>query len=234
MDWRTRSKERRLCHAELEAWSVAPHLSSDQGCQMRTVIQLIRRDHHEIEALLGVLEEECVRFGRAERPDYELLHETTDCLRSLLDHFCWPREDLLIALVKNRKEWCDRTIANVLAERAVAASSLQALSDHLRDILNEQRVSRQSFCEAACKFLQHERRQIEGVEREFLPVALSVLTPSDWADVRARQEEEENSQVGRDLKKRLRTQRHWVLREAAADKNERSRRQESPIPEGKL
>lgn len=201
---------------------------------MRTVTRPIRCDHHEIELLLGVLEEQCTLFGRGERPDYELLSETIDCLRSLLDHFCYPREDLLISLIKHRNESCDRAIANVLAERVVAASSLQALSDYLRDVLNEQRVSRQSFCEAASAFVQHQRRQIEVVARELVPVALSFLTPSDWADIRTRQEKENSSLVARDLKKRLRAQRHWVLRAALADKNERSRREEPPAPEGEF
>lgn len=202
---------------------------------MRTIIQSMRRDHRQIEELLRVLGQECDLFRRAERPDYDLLCETVDCFRSLLNEYYYPREDFMFSLTKNRNERCARAIDNVLVERAIAALSLQALSERLRDILTEQRVSRQAFDEAARSFIQHERRQIEIEERQFFPVAFSVLTPADWADIHTREKKENESQNARHLKKRLRAQRRWIIREALADQRERSRRGESHgSPEAKI
>lgn len=43
---------------------------------MSTIIQLLHRDHRDVERLLGVLEHECDAFYRAERLDYQLLGGT--------------------------------------------------------------------------------------------------------------------------------------------------------------
>jgi hypothetical protein len=45
-----------------------------------------------------------------------------------------------------------------------------------QEILNEQRVSRQTFKDAAHAFILHERRQIEIEEQNFFPMAQSALT----------------------------------------------------------
>jgi hemerythrin-like domain-containing protein len=155
---------------------------------MRAIIQSLRRDHSEIEQVLRVLEQECDRFRRAERPDYDLLRE---------------------------------------GERATVASSLQQLAGALGDILNEQRVLRQTFDDAACRFIQHERRQIEIEEGQLFPEALAVLTPADWADIHARLRDEKASPRAHQLEDQLRAQRGWIVREALANRAERSGRGEA-------
>ena len=153
---------------------------------MEAVIDSFHRDHRKINALLRVLECECDLFRRAERPDYELLSEIIYYFRLFLDQYYYPKEDLLFNLTRVRTTQCDSLIDNIADERAVAASSLQVLGDVLRDILNEQRVLRQTFNDAARSFIQHERRQIEIEERQLFPAVLSMLAPADWAHPRTK------------------------------------------------
>ncbi|WP_148043149.1 hypothetical protein [Methylocystis hirsuta] len=148
--------------------------------------------------------------------------ETVEYFRLLLSEYCSQREDFLFALIKSRGKAYAGAIDDVLAERAMAASGLQVLSERRQEILNEQRVSRQDFDEAARSFMQHERRKIEIEERQIFPLACSVLVPAGWADILAREKSESESQNVRQLKKRPRAQRRWVAREALAGQTERS------------
>jgi hemerythrin-like domain-containing protein len=192
------------------------------------MIQSLRRDHGEIEQVLRVLEQECDKFRRAERPDYDLLREVIDYLQSFLDKYYHPKEDLMLNLLaRTGSVTCARILDDIAGERATAASNLQQLTGALGDILNEQRVLRQVFDDAACRFIQHERRQIEIEEGQLFPEALAVLTPADWADIHARLREEKASPRAHQLEEQLRAQRGWIVREALANRAERSRRGEA-------
>jgi hemerythrin-like domain-containing protein len=190
---------------------------------MDAIIESFRRDHHEIEAVLRILECECDRFRQAERPDYELLSEIVEHFRAFLGQCYYPKEDLLFNLTRMRTHLCDGIIDDLANERAAAASSFQALGDALRDILNEQRVLRQTFDDAARGFIQHERRQMEVEERQLFPTVLSVLTPADWADLQTKLRDQNQALRTRGLEERLQAQRRWIKREALADQAERSR-----------
>ena len=113
-------------------------------------------------------------------------------------------------------------IDDIAAERARASSSLQALSEALREILNEQRVLRQTFDDAARSFIRHERRQIEMEGRRLFPIAQSALAPAERADLHAKLRDENMSLRTRQLKERLRDRRRWIIREEVADQAERS------------
>lgn len=129
-------------------------------------------------------------------------------------------------LARARNGTCAGIIDDIAAERALAASSLRDLDGTLQEILNEQRVSRQTFDDAACSFIRHEKRQIEIEEQQLFPAASPILTAADWADIHAKLRDEIVSLRTRRLKDRLRTQRHWIVREALADQAERSGRPE--------
>jgi hemerythrin-like domain-containing protein len=190
---------------------------------MDAIIESFRRDHREIEAVLRILECECDRFWQAKRPDYELLSEIVDYFRSFLDQCYYPKKDLLFNLTQTRTHVCDGIIDDLAKERAAAASSLEGLGEALRDILNEQRVLRQTFDDAAHSFIQHKRRQIEIEERQLFPTVLSVMAPTDWADLQTKLKDQNQALRTRGLEERLQAQRRWIKREALADQAERSR-----------
>jgi hemerythrin-like domain-containing protein len=192
------------------------------------MIQSLRRDHYEIEQILRVLERECDKFRRAERPDYDLLNNIIDYFQSFLDRYHHPKENFMFNLLaRTQSAACARILDDIAGERARAASSLQELARALGDILNEQRVLRQVFYDAACRFIQHERRQIEIEERQLFPEAFAVLTPADWADIHARLRDERASPRTHQLEERLRAQYGWIIREALADLAGRNGREEA-------
>jgi len=183
---------------------------------MEPIVDLLRRDHHEIEALLRVLEHECELFRRAERPDYGLLSELIDYFRSFLDQYHHPKQDRLFNLIRIRDAKCDRIIDEIQDERAAALSSLERLGDALRDILNEQRVPRQAFDDPARGFIQHERRQIE-IEEKLFVAASAVLATIDWADLYAEPSDQRGSLLARGLEDKLHARYRAIIREARAD-----------------
>lgn len=188
---------------------------------MRKMIGSLRRDHRDIEEILRVLEQECDVFGRPERPDYELVGEVIDYLGSFLEGYYHPKEDLLFNGVKKSNAPCAKIIADISAERAGAASSLQALGEALRQILNEQRVPRQAFEDSARTFILHQRRQIEMEEQKLFPIAESALVAAEWEDPDATLKDETMSLRTRLLKERLRDKHRWIVREELADQAER-------------
>jgi hemerythrin-like domain-containing protein len=190
------------------------------------MIQSLHRDHRDIEEILCALERECDVFRRAERPDYELLTEIIDYFRSFLDEYHHRKEDFIFNLTRTRNAEVAKTIDAILAERATAVASLERARDSLRDILNEQRVLRQEFDDAACNFMKHERRQIE-LEEQFLPLAFSHLTPAERAGFRRTSRLGNMAVRARRLKARLRAQHRWIVREELADQAGRRKNQDS-------
>ena len=116
---------------------------------------------------------------------------------------------------------CARVIDGIAAERAGAISSLQALGETLREILNEQRVQRQTFEDAARAFILHERRQIEMEERSLSPIAQSAFVPAKRVVLHAKLRDENMSLRTRQLKGRLRDKRRWIIREEVANQADR-------------
>lgn len=189
---------------------------------MHAAMRSLRSDHRHIEGVLRVLERECDLFRRAEQPDYALLVETVDYLRSFLAEYHDPKDDEIFNLTRARSPGCARIIEEIAAERTDATMDLQALGETLRDILNDQQISRQTFDDAARGFLRHERRQIEIEEQQLMPWASALLRPVDWAGLRSALMRETALPRSRRLRERLRDQRHWIVREALADQAERS------------
>jgi len=190
---------------------------------MNVVIESFRRDHREAEALLRALEGECDLFRQAERPDYELIGEIIAHFRSFLDEYYHPKEEMLFNLTRTQTGLCDSMIDRIADERAASASSLEALRDALGEILNEQRVLRQTFDDAARGFIQHERRRIEIEEQRLFPELLSVLGPAAWAELAAGLRDQRELPRRRGLEERLRARSLWISREALADQAERTR-----------
>jgi hemerythrin-like domain-containing protein len=112
---------------------------------------------------------------------------------------------------------CAGVIADITSERAGSTSSLQALDEALREILNEQCVPRQAFENAARGFILHARRQIELEEQNLFPLAESALVDAEWQGLRARLRDENLSLRTPQIKERLRDKRRWIVREESAD-----------------
>lgn len=125
-------------------------------------------------------------------------------------------------LARTRTPACANMLDDIAAERAAAASKLHDVEQILRDILNEQRVPRQTFDDAARSFIQHERRQIEIEERQLFPTALSSLTPADWAELRTELRRNSAARRVRQLKAKLQDQHRWIVGDALAEQAERS------------
>ncbi len=150
---------------------------------MSTIIQSLHRDHRDVERLLRVLAHECDVFYRAERPDYQLLGELIEHLDVFLHRYLLPRQDLLFKPVRRSDATCAKIVDEIVDKRTKASASLNALSNALQDILNEQCVSRQTFDDAARTFIRQARHQVELEEQRLFPIARSVLSTADSADL---------------------------------------------------
>ncbi len=66
------------------------------------IIELLSREHRNIERLLGVLERELELFERGERPDYEVVRAIISYFEVYPEVYHHPQEDLVFARLKTR------------------------------------------------------------------------------------------------------------------------------------
>jgi len=142
---------------------------------------------------------------------------------SFLHRYLLPRQDLLFKRVRRSDATCAKIVDKIVDKRTKTSASLKALSNALRDILNEQCVSRQTFDDVARTFIRQARDQVELEEQRLFPIARTVLSTEDWADLHLKLRDETLSLRNRNLKGRLRDDFRRIVREGAEDRAERSR-----------
>jgi hemerythrin-like domain-containing protein len=151
------------------------------GNLVPAIVQSIRRDHRNMEQLLGILEQELAIFRRGERPDFDILSGIVEYFRFHPDSCHRPKEALVLAALKEQAP--DRTLALLEGETEdrQAQASLEIFTGLIEDVINEQEVSREVVVAAAKDFAAHVKRLIRFAEGELLPAALQSLTSQAWA-----------------------------------------------------
>ena len=151
------------------------------GHLLPAIVQSIRRDHRNMEQLLGILEQELVIFRRGERPDFDILAGIVEYFRSCPDCCHQPKEALVLAALKEQAP--DRAPAPLEeeAECRQAQASLDHFAGLIENVINEKEVSREAVIAAAKDFAAHVERPIRFAEGELLPAALQSLTLQTWA-----------------------------------------------------
>ena len=69
---------------------------------MTYMIEVLRREHSNIESLLGVLERELSVFERGDRPDYEVMLAVINYFKDYPNSCHHPKEDLIVEKLKAR------------------------------------------------------------------------------------------------------------------------------------
>jgi hypothetical protein len=69
---------------------------------MTYMIEVLRREHYNIESLLRVLERELIVFERGDRPDYEVIRAVIIYFMDYPDSCHHPKEDLIVEKLKAR------------------------------------------------------------------------------------------------------------------------------------
>ena len=150
------------------------------------VIDVLRREHRNIEALLRVLERELDLFARGERPDYEVIHAVIAYFQVYPDACHHPLEDIVFEKLKLRDSAATTKIGDLAADHRRGAERLRRVAQAVENVLADRELLRQTVHDIVRDFIGQERRHMAREERDFFPAAVKSLQPQDWAEIAAR------------------------------------------------
>ena len=150
---------------------------------MTYMIEVLRREHSNIESLLGVLERELSMFERGDRPDYEVMLAVINYFKDYPDSCHHPKEDLIVEKLKARDPRKAEAIGDLEAEHREGAKRLRRVALAVERVLSDQDLPRQTVNDIIRDFIKRERQHMAMEERVVFPTALNALRPEDWADI---------------------------------------------------
>lgn len=146
-------------------------------------IEVLRHEHRKMTRLLDLLERQLVLLENGRMPDYELLTEIVDFLRTFPDLYHHPKEDLIIRAIGEQSREAEAELRLLEAEHEEGSRELQRFSRALIDMLMEPEARRDRFLSIARTFLDHERRHMAWEEGRFFELAETLLTDDDWSEI---------------------------------------------------
>jgi hemerythrin-like domain-containing protein len=147
------------------------------------IIELLSREHRNIETLLAVLERELEIFDRGGRPDYEVIRAIISYFELYPEVYHHPQEDLVFAKLKIRDPAAAAKIGNLAHEHQKGAERLRRVAQAVDSVLADREIPRQNVDNIVRDFIGHERRHIMMEDRDFFPAALKALEPQDWTEI---------------------------------------------------
>src|SRR5262245_10664820 len=149
------------------------------------IIDLLRREHCNVEKLLLVLENELKVFERGERPDYEVIRSVIAYFEVYPELYHHPQEDVVFKKLKARDPAAAAGVGDLAAEHRIGAERLRKVSQAIETVLADRIIPRQTVDDIISDFIVHERRHIAQEERDFFPAAIKALQPQDWTEIAA-------------------------------------------------
>ncbi|MBR0715980.1 hemerythrin domain-containing protein [Bradyrhizobium liaoningense] len=147
------------------------------------IVELLSREHRNIERLLTVLEHELDIFDRADRPDYEVIRAIIAYFEVYTGMYHHPQEDRVFAKLKLRDPAAAAKVGDLAQEHKKGAERLHRMAMAVDSVLAGREVLRQNVDTIIREFLEHERRHIAMEDRDFFPAAAKALQPHDWAEI---------------------------------------------------
>jgi len=147
------------------------------------IIELLSREHRNIEKLLFVLERELEIFDRGERPDYEVIRAVIGYFEVYSAVYHHPQEDAVFAKLKIRDPAAAARVGNLEVEHQKGADRLRHVAQAVDSVLADRELLRQTVDRIVRDFIAHERHHIMMEDRDFFPAALKALKPQDWEEI---------------------------------------------------
>jgi hemerythrin-like domain-containing protein len=153
---------------------------------MSRLIEILLKEHRNIEKLLRVLEQELDVFDRPESPDYEILQAVVEYFQDYPESYHHPKEDIVFEKLKLRDPSAVARIGDVEAEHQLEAKRLRRFAQAINDILAGREYPRQSFHNVVRDFIDHQRQHMHKEEQLLYPAAIKGLRAEDWAEIESR------------------------------------------------
>ena len=163
----------------LRHWAI----SSGEGAAV--IIDLLRREHRNIDLLLAILERELELFERGHRPDYEVIRAIISYFEVYPEVYHHPQEDLIFSRLKLRDPQAAASVGDLAREHAKGADRLHRFARAIDGVLADREILRQDVGHVIRDFIVSERHHMMMEERDFFPAAVKALTTQDWTEIAA-------------------------------------------------
>ena len=150
------------------------------------VLDMIRDEHLTMSRLLGLLERQIGLFEQGLKPDYELVKEILDYFLTFPDLCHHPKENLILAKLRQRAPELARRVGDLDGEHAALSSELHDFAHAVINLFLDVEMPRDHFARLARAFIERERKHMAEEQAVFLPTAQAGLTEEDWAEIAAR------------------------------------------------
>lgn len=194
---------------------------------MATIIDVLRREHRNIEKLLLILERELSVFDRGERPSYEVIRAVISYFEVYPDAYHHRQEDIVLRKLKARDPAAATHIGDLAAEHRDGAERLRRVARAVDGVLADREVPRRSVDEIIRDFIVEERHHIAMEEREFFPAAEKDLLPQDWAEIASTLIDPKDPLLSETVEERFDAVRRLILQLEEEAEAERGRAKET-------
>jgi hemerythrin-like domain-containing protein len=147
------------------------------------IIELLSREHRNLEKLLNVLEHELEIFDRGDRPDYEVIRAIVSYFEVYPELYHHPQEDLVFARLKKRDPAAATKVGDLAGEHKKGAKRLRQVAEMVDAVLADREMLRQTVGTIIRDFIEQERHHILMEDRYFFPAAIKALAPRDWKEI---------------------------------------------------
>ncbi|MBB4396647.1 hemerythrin domain-containing protein [Bradyrhizobium sp. ERR14] len=147
------------------------------------IIDLLLREHRNIDLLLAALQRELEIFEKGIRPDYEVIRAIISYFEVYPEVYHHPQEDLIFSKLKA----CDPDAAAIVGDLALehqeVVDRLHGFARAIDAILTDRELARQDVGNIIRDFIVRERRHMMWEERDFFPAALKALSAQEWTEI---------------------------------------------------
>jgi hemerythrin-like domain-containing protein len=188
---------------------------------MTRMIERLRGEHRDIEALLNVLEDELKVFDRRERPDYEVIRAIISYFQDYPDCCHHPKEDMIFDKLKARDPLAAKRIGDVEAEHREETERLDRVANVVRYVLLDRDIARRTFSDVMRDFIDNQREHMVMEERTLFPVAENALQSDDWREIDLKWRDKTESLFNVAMEERCQSLRDRILRWGHENKESR-------------
>src|SRR6185437_12919720 len=108
------------------------------------IIELLSREHRNLERLLDALERELCVFDRGDRPDYEVIRAVISYFEVYPEVYHHPQEDQVFAKLKMRDPAAAKRIGDLAGEHQKGAERLHRVAETVDAVLADREMLREN------------------------------------------------------------------------------------------
>ena len=147
------------------------------------IIEVLSKEHRNIERLLAVLERELEVFDCGGHPDYEVMRAVLSYFDVYTEQYHHPQEDRVIAKLRVRDPAAAAKVGDLEREHRLGAERLRRVVQTLDAVLANRELLRDDVDAVIRDFIERERLHVLMEDRYFFPAAVKALQPEDWAEI---------------------------------------------------